>query len=138
MYYMYVPVYELVINILQLFHQSLPQCLNISQRSEGLAQKKMDNLKICKVKPQTTQPKKKRRIIEDIFPNLYCPIKKPISYKEFQQKLVEQLTDMKSDSQILKVLAFSDSDNCKTSTSQFRTVTVGSALSYQRKIVQSE
>ena len=44
---------------------------------------------------------------------------------------------MKSDSQILKVLAGSDSDNCKTSTSHIRTVPVGSAFSYQQKIVQS-
>ena len=89
----------------------LPPCWNISQRSEGLAPKQVDNLKIYKVKPQTTQlnSKRKRRITEYILLNLYCPDKKPKPYKEFQQKLVEQLTDMKSDSQILKVLAGSDS-----------------------------
>ena len=45
---------------------------------------------------------------------------------------------MKSDAQILKVLAGSDTENCKTSTSQFGTVPVGSALSYQQKILQSD
>ena len=132
---MYVPVYKLTV-----VPPIPPQCWNISQRSEGLAPKQVDNLKIYKVKPQTTQlnSKRKRRITEDILSNLYCPDKKPIPYKEFQQKLVEQLTDMKSDSQIVKVLAGSDSDNCKTSTSQFRTVLVGSALSDQQKIVQSD
>ena len=100
---MYVPVYKLTV-----VSPNPPQCWNISQRSEGLAPKKVDNLKIYKVNPQTTQPKRKRRITEDILPNLYCPDKKPIPYKEFQQKLVGQLTDMKSDSKILKVLAGSD------------------------------
>lgn len=126
-----------------MFHQfrARPPFLSagsISQRSEGLAPKKVDNLKIYKVNPQTTQPKRKRRITEDILPNLYCSVKKPIPYKEFQQKLVEQLIDMKSDPQILKVLAGSDSDSCKTSTSQFRTVPVRSSFSYQQKIVQSD
>ena len=45
---------------------------------------------------------------------------------------------MKSDAQILKVLAGSDTENCKTSTSQFGTVPVWSALSYQQKIVESD
>ena len=45
---------------------------------------------------------------------------------------------MKSDAQILKVPAGGNTENCKTSTSQFGTVPVGFARSYQQKIVQSD
>ncbi|XP_048728441.2 uncharacterized protein LOC125646263 [Ostrea edulis] len=116
---------------------SLPQHWNIPQRTEGLAPKQVDNIEVYKVKPKTSQPKRKRKITEGILPNVYCPVKKPIPSNELKDTLIKQLTAIGSDAQILKVFG-TDEENCETVPSQFGPVPVGSPLSYQQKISKSD
>jgi hypothetical protein len=81
------------------------------------------------VNPKKQPPKKKRRVTEGVLPNIYCPVQ-PIPCEQFRTTLIEQLTAMNSDSQILRIL--SDDSSSKVE-SKFGPVPEGSVLSYQQK-----
>lgn len=81
---------------------------------------------ISLVNPKQEPPKKKKRVTEGVLPNLYCPVK-TIPSAQFTSALVEQLSAMKSDAQILPTLSHSD---VKESPSKFEPLPTGSVLSY--------
>ncbi|XP_048738569.2 uncharacterized protein LOC125653246 [Ostrea edulis] len=110
---------------------SLPQTWHVPQRIEGLEPKPVHSLEICKVNPKKQPPKKKRRVTEGVLPNIYCPVK-TIPCVQFKTTLLEQLTAMKSDAQILRILS-TDSSSETESLSKFGPVPKGSVLSYQQK-----
>ena len=112
---------------------SLPQTWHIPQRTEGLAPKQVDNLKIHKVKP-VRKPTKRKRVSEGISSNVYCPVSQPIPSTVFSSQLVKQLRSIQSDAQILNVLpAIPCPPSC---TSKFGPVPPGSVLSYQQKVIE--
>lgn len=84
---------------------------------------------ISQVNPKKEPPKKKRRVTEGVLPNLYCPVQ-TIPSAQFTSTLVEQLSAMNSDAQILRTLSHSD---VKESPSKFGQVPTGFVLSYQQK-----
>ncbi|XP_062617203.1 uncharacterized protein LOC134278910 isoform X1 [Saccostrea cucullata] len=108
---------------------SLPQTWHIPQRIEGLEPKPVHSLEICKVNPKKEPPKKKRRVTEGVLPNLYCPVQ-TVPSEQFRSTLLENLTTLKSDAQIVRLLSPSD---VIESSSKFGPVPKGSILSYQQK-----
>jgi hypothetical protein len=132
---------------------SLPQTWHIPQRREGIQAQEVQGLKISKVKPPPSQveagsiqPKKRRRIVEGVLPNTYCPIQQPIPSSSFAQSLLQQLSSTGSDAQLLKYLPSCLSGDelrvchgslCDSAPpmidSKYGPVPFGSVLSYQQK-----
>ena len=110
---------------------SLPQTWHIPQRSEGVSPMDVSQISISKVKAGSSSKPKKRKITEGVLPKVYCPVQQPIPSSTFASSLVEQLTAVNSDAQILKVLQ-SDSTESEV-VSKFGSVPKGSVLSYQQK-----
>ena len=83
------------------------------------------------MKPGSSSKPKKRKITEGVLPKAYCPVQQPIPSSTFASSLVEQMTAINSDAQILKVLQSNSTDS--EVVSKFGSVPKGSVLSYQQK-----
>jgi hypothetical protein len=88
-------------------------------------------MSISKVKTGSETKPRKRKITEGVLPKVYCPVQQPVPSSTFSSSLIDQLTAINSDAQILKVLK-SGSTQSEVE-SKFGTVPKGSVLSYQQK-----
>ncbi|CAC5380290.1 unnamed protein product [Mytilus coruscus] len=110
---------------------SMPQAWHLPSRTEGLTPKTVDSLEISKVKAEAQKPKKRKRVVEGILPNVYCPVKQPIPSVEFTSTLVQHLVSFQSDAQILKSVR--NPTDITMIDSSFGPVPFGSVLSYQQR-----
>ncbi|CAG2195530.1 unnamed protein product [Mytilus edulis] len=83
------------------------------------------------VKAEAQKPKKRKRVVEGILPNVYCPVKQPIPSVEFTSTLVQHLASFQSDAQILKSVR--NPTDITMIDSSFGPVPFGSVLSYQQR-----
>ncbi|CAC5366231.1 unnamed protein product [Mytilus coruscus] len=83
------------------------------------------------LKQKHKKPKKKKRVVEGILPNVYCPVKQPIPSVEFTSTLVQHLASFQSDAQILKSVR--NLTDITMIDSSFGPVPFGSVLSYQQR-----
>ncbi|CAC5409003.1 unnamed protein product [Mytilus coruscus] len=110
---------------------SMPQAWHLPSRTEGWTPKTVDSLEISKVKAEAQKPKKRKRVVEGILPNVYCPVKQPIPSVEFTSTLVQYLASFQSDAQILKSVR--NPTDITMIDSSFGPVPFGSVLSYQQR-----
>ncbi|CAC5384250.1 unnamed protein product [Mytilus coruscus] len=83
------------------------------------------------IKAEAQKPKKRKRVVEGILPNVYCPVKQPIPSVEFTSTLVQHLASFQSDAQILKSVR--NPTDITMIHSSFGPVPFGSVLSYQQR-----
>ncbi|CAC5392535.1 unnamed protein product [Mytilus coruscus] len=83
------------------------------------------------VKAEAQKPKKRKRVVEGILPNVYCLVKQPIPSVKFTSTLVQHLATFQSDAQILKSVR--NPTDITMIDSSFGPVPFGSVLSYQQR-----